>query len=278
VDQKRYEEAIGQLKHLQQEYPKEDEIRYTLAEAYEKAGALPEAEKVLTDLAARPTEKRTPDAPLSARPALALAGLYERAGKLEDAAGSFENALRAEPTSMVALQGLSRVRQQQKKPEAAAAFVEDLALSDSATPLLPAVGAVRQLYLQNKAFDKYLAFTKRLVDKYPEVRDARYIRARSLTEDMPEHKPSEAERTEAVDLYRKIVVRNPNDVIVQLQLAQQLEALGKKEEAIAAYKAMLKVSPQNTEAQTALHRLGATASAPVAPAPPPLKEGASGGR
>ena len=259
MEQQKYPEAVSELTRLRRENPDDREIGYTLAEAQEKAGLPDQAEKTLTELAAvsAPKAGTAEIAPPDARPLVAKAGLYERANKIEDAGIAYEDALRLDSSNVVALQGLSRVRQKQGKSEMASAFLEELALSDAATPSLAALGGARQLHLQTKTTKQFVEFTKRLIEKYPDNRDALYTRARILTEETADYKPDDASREEAVALYDKILKKDFSDRNAQLKKAQQLETLGKKDDAMAAYRAVQKTDPNNSDANAAISRLTA---------------------
>lgn len=280
--QKRAGEAIPLLTTLVQQNPDLNEARYALADAYEQANRFVDAERVLLDLrdkaardAARqanqdltkPSAPNVPGAPSpgtkvveDARPLRALAGLYERADKLEEAAISYEDALRLDPQNKEAMFALNALRQKQNKPQAATEYLHTIALADPTTPNLPAIGAARQLHVANQTLGQYVTWTKEVLAKYPENRIAQYIRGRAVTEE----KPTEVDRKEAVGLYERILEKNPNDSEVRLQAAQQYEALGRKEDAIKSYRALLNLNNQNTEALAGLRRLGATpANAPA---------------
>ena len=253
IEQKKYDEAARRLLQLSSEEPNNDEVRYLLADVYEKAGQPEKGEAILLEILNRPPDPTGKPAPLPARPRLLLAEMYERAQKWDDAAAQYEEVLRLNAMQTNALFALQRVREKQAKPDAAAQFLEGLALAGDKEPNLPAVGGVHQLYQENKSWDKWRAFTAQVLAKYPDNRNAIYLRARSLTEQAPD----ENARREAIALYEKIIKKDANDTEAQRNLARELEALGRKAEATAAYKALLKSQPTDTDAATALQRLGA---------------------
>lgn len=236
MERKMYAEAAAELRRLNRENPGEKEILYTLADAQEKAGQTEQAEKTLQEVAAL-MAKSSPEndpavtginqatglPPRDVRPLTAKAGLDERLGKTEEAATAYEEALRLDPTNIEAIQGLSRTREKLGKPEMAAAFAESLVLEDAKKPSLPALGAARQLHLQTKTTAEFIAFTKRLIEKYPDDRDALYARARILTDETADYKPAAAARTEAISLYDKILKKDANDKNAQTQRAALLQ-------------------------------------------------------
>ncbi len=74
---------------------------------------------------------------------LSLADALARAGRLEDAAGAFEELLAAESESEIALMGLAMVRRQQQRLEDAEdALVRLLAVNDRSVPARLALGGV----------------------------------------------------------------------------------------------------------------------------------------
>jgi cytochrome c-type biogenesis protein CcmH/NrfG len=251
--------------------PKEDEIRYVLAEAHEQAGQFFDAERILSELRDRaakenqakllqaaqqvqsqtPSEKAPPSPVENTRPLRALAGLYERAGKLNEAALAFEDVLRVDPQSREALFALNTIRTKQNRPGATAEYLERLALVEETEPNLPAIGALRQLHVANQTLSEYESFTQRMLAKYPENKIAQYIRGRAITDE----NPTEADRKEAVGLFKRILDKSPNDTESRFQLATQYEALNQKAEALAAYEAVVRISPGNTQAQEAVRRL-----------------------
>jgi tetratricopeptide (TPR) repeat protein len=222
-----YSEAVAELTRLRREYPDVKEISYALAEAQEKYGQMEAAEKTLQDIVVRSakttvesgqaTNGNSGKSGVDVRPLTAKAEFYERIGKSDDAARAYEDTLRLDPTSKLALLGLSRVREKQGKPDAATTFVENLTLEDPKKPFLPALGAAQQLHIQTRTTAAFVAFTKRLLEKYPDVREVQYARARALTEEGSDYKPDAAARTEAIALYDKMLKNNAFDKEAQLQ-------------------------------------------------------------
>ncbi|MDX1932425.1 MAG: tetratricopeptide repeat protein [Capsulimonadales bacterium] len=254
LEAKRFDEAISTLLRLQTEHPKEDAIRYLLADAYERSDRKEKAEAVLREMVDRSADPTRRNAPPDPRPRLALAELYERSNAWDEAATLYEDVLRYETMNVTALFALSRVREKGNKPDAAVDFLTVLATANDREPSLPGVGAIHQLYLNQGKLDRYLEFTKALLAKYPENRNARYIRARSLTEGTPD----ENARREAASLYQAIVESNADDIEARRNLAKEWEALGRKDDAVGAYREILKKRATDTDALASLRRLGAS--------------------
>lgn len=248
TDLQRSDEAITELQRLRQENPNEDSFRYALATVYEKGGHPIQAEKILMEMATRTAVR--PEDTLAGN--IALAEFYERTERWDEAGKSYEDALRLNPLSAPATAGLVRVRTKQGKPDQPVEFLESIALADPERPNESATQAVLQIYRLNSAVLKLQSFTERLLAKYPNERSALYARAYATTLNAP----NETTRTEAIALLKKIVEKNPLDAEAQYLLAVQYEMLGKKEEAITTYKAVLLLTPRNKEVQAALKRLG----------------------
>jgi tetratricopeptide (TPR) repeat protein len=208
--------------------------------------------QAVKDAQTRPAGQQAPPTPTeNTRPLRTLAGLYERAGKLDEAALAYEDVLRVDPQSREALFALNAIRTKQNRPGEVAEFLERLALMEDGEPNLPAVGALRQLHVANRTLPQYVAFTAKLLAKYPENHIAQYVRGRAITEE----NPTEKERQEAIGLYQRILDKSPSDTESRFRLATQYEALNRKAEALAAYEAVVRAAPGNTQAQEAVRRL-----------------------
>jgi predicted Zn-dependent protease len=260
MEQKRYDEAITELKRLEQENPREDAVRVVLSEAYEKTGKFAEAERILKEMADRPREQ-----PADMVAAITgLGALYERAEKWDEAATNYEDALRFQLQAAEPLAGLKRVRAKQNKPEAVTDFFEKLAFTENNIPNSPAISLVYRIHQENKTMDRYRDFTKRLVEKYPESYVALIVRARAILEPA---NPTTEIRQEAFTLAKKIAAQNPSDKDGQTILADQAEALGKKEDAIEAYKMLLRINPRDEQAAASLRRHGVDPNTVLNPQP-----------
>jgi superkiller protein 3 len=260
MEQKQYDEAITELKRLERENPREDAIRIVMSEAYEKSGKFADAERILKEMADRPREQ--PADMVAA--VTGLAALYERAEKWEEAATNYEDALRFQLQAAEPLAGLKRVRAKQNKPEAVTDFVEKLAFTENNIPNGPAISFVYRLHQENKTMDRYRDFTKRLVEKYPESHVALIVRARAILEP---GNPTPEIRQEAFTLAKKMAAQNPSDKDAQTILAEQSEALGKKEDAIGAYKMLLRINPRDEQAAASLRRHGVDPNTVLNPQP-----------
>jgi tetratricopeptide (TPR) repeat protein len=244
------------------------ELRYALADAQEKAGQYAEAENTLIKLAgeARDTENKV-------RAQTAVATFFERRNRQEDAAQSYKDALTIDPASIVARVGLRRVYDTLKKPEEAPAFLESLALASPDSPDLAAAASVAQYYTEDNQREKYLTFARRAAARYPKSPDALKLYARALQQSSG-GELSPGTRQEISSLYRQITVLDPKNADAFFQIGVQEEALGKKEEAIAAYKAAAAEDEagggqEMGKAKVALARLGI-----MLPATKPVPSGA----
>lgn len=248
MDQERYEDAIAVLQQIRRENPTADPPLYLLAAAYEKVKRPAQTENLLLEVISR-TSGRPGENVLAV---LTLGGFYERSERWEESAEQYEKVLRVAPLHAEAMAGLGRVGGKQGKPERAMTFLESLVYADPSRPNPAAIQAIIQMTRQNKAPEKYLAFTERLLAKYPMDPIALTVRARALTDD----KPTEAARREAIALYKKILDQNPNEPETLYQSGVQYEALGMKQEALTAYQGVLRAKPQHAEAKAAIKRLG----------------------
>ncbi|MBC8102958.1 MAG: tetratricopeptide repeat protein [Cytophagales bacterium] len=272
LERKRHDEAVADLSRLAAENPgveESREIRYALAVAQERAGRTAEAEKTLTRLVEE--GKDTGD---KVRANVAAGAFYERFNRLEDAVQRYQDAASADPGSNPARVGLRRVFDTLKRPEAAVAYLEMIAFSPPDAPDLAAVASVAQFYREDNTPGKYLDFARRAAEKYPRSAIALKLYAQTLLESGGSPPKTET-RQGAIDLYRQASLLDPKDADAFYQLGLQTEALGRKEDAIAAYKSAVVVpaSAAGTDsanaserARVALTRLGvAVPPALVAP-------------
>ena len=266
MDRQRYSEAAGDLTQLAAEnrgVEESREIRYVLANAQEKAGQKDEAEKTLTVLAGEAKDKET-----RLRAQTAVAALYERTNRLEDAADSYKEVISADPSSTVARVGLRRVYETLKKPQAAAEYLESMALAPKDGPDLEAASAVAQYYIEDNTREKYLGFAQRAAAKYPKNTDALKMYAQALLQNNSGD-PKPQVRRQIADLYRQATTIDPKDADSFYRIGMQREALGEKNEAVNAYKsaALAEETAANTQSvqrsKSALTRLGVSLPAPA---------------
>ncbi|MES2461910.1 MAG: tetratricopeptide repeat protein, partial [Armatimonadota bacterium] len=266
IERQRYAEAVTDLARLASEnrgVEENRELRYALADAQEKAGQQKEAENTLTKLTdeAKGTEAKV-------RAQTAVAAFYERHNRQEDAAQTYQEALTVDPASIAARVGLRRVFDNMKKPEEAAQFLESLALAGVEGPDLAAAGSVAQYYTEENTRDKYVAFARRAAAKYPKSQDALRLHAQALQSRGGDLKPEI--REEIASLYTQMTVLDPKNAEAFYQIGVQREAMGKKEDAILAYKSAAAIEDENRggqaagKAKTALARLGITLPATTA--------------
>ena len=237
----RFGEESGELRNLIAEEPNNDILRRRLAEALERAGRPAEAEQQYLGLI-----QRAPATDLTYR--LALIGMHERIGKLDQAAQETEDLVTLRTGSDEARALLIRLRTTQKRTEAIAPFFEKIALSEPNHPNAYLVNALDAWFQSQKTPEKYLVFTQKVVETYPKSHQAWKRRAAALekTKTLPE----------ALAAWQKATEVDNNDSEAPLMLGKLLEELGKKTEAIAAY--TLSVKRQRTDpALGALRRLGA---------------------
>jgi tetratricopeptide (TPR) repeat protein len=261
IERQRYKEAVEDLSRLVAENrgaEENRELRYALADAQEKAGESTDAETTLTKLGTDAKDSET-----KVRAYSASAAFYERRNRPEDAIQSYKDALTIDPASIIARTGLLRVFDIQKKPDAAAAFLESLALSGLDGPDPAAVSSVEQVYNEVNARGKYLDFARRVAAKYPKNPDALRLCAQALQKSNGADQKSEI-RQEIIGLYQQITTLDPKNSEAFYQIGLQQEALGKKEDAISSYKnaATLEEEARTTQApgkaKVALARLGIT--------------------
>jgi tetratricopeptide (TPR) repeat protein len=261
IERKRYGEAVTDLSRLAAENrgaEENRELRYALADAQEKAGQYAEAEATLIKLAGEMKDTET-----KVRASAAVASFYERRNRPGDAIQVYKDALMIDPGSIVARTGLRRVYDNMKQPEAAAAFLESLALAGKESPDLAASASVAQYYTEENRREKYVVFARRAAVKYPKNPDALKLYAQALQHSgTGEMKPET--RQEISRLYRQIADIDPKNAEAEYQIGVQQEALGNKEEAISAYKRAAALETEASgaaamgKAKVALARLGIT--------------------
>ncbi|MBB6052247.1 tetratricopeptide repeat protein [Armatimonas rosea] len=237
----RFAEEASELRHLTTEEPTNDAFRLRLAEALERAGKPSEAEETYKTLIARaPTN--------DLRYNLALIGLHERTGKVDQAIQELEELIAIRTSSVEARTQLIRMRKEQKRPELAVDFFEKVALSEAGQPNILLCRALDELCQELKLPERYLAFTQKSLEVYPKSNLAWKRRGQSL---------DAAKRySESVAAFEKAGELDTRDPEAPFLLGRLQEAQGKKAEAIAAYTASIK--RQRTDpAVDALKRLGA---------------------
>lgn len=284
IGQSRYKEAIDLLISLRSENPKEIAVPYLLTDALEKSGKIAEAEAILRGLATPPPAPVGTASPAQKADVTtaqgALGGFYERNKKWDEAATEYETVLQTDAARKEAVFGLARVRELQKKPAEAGAFLESLALLSVTEPNFAAVSSAQKLYQQQAvpagsqdtshvifANDKYKALTKKLVARYPKNRDALVLRVQVL---MSAKERTADERTEAADFLTRLLILNPADSDANVQLGRLSEEGGQKAEAVTFYTKAIQLDRQNTQAASALRRLNVPfpgSLPPVAPTP-----------
>jgi tetratricopeptide (TPR) repeat protein len=267
----RYDDAVTEVRKVLKAEPENIELQYALANALARAKQGDEAVEILQGL----VKKAPRDEVAKAKGALAQA--YEVLGRPDDAAKVYEEILAADALLAPARDALVNLRAAQNRPDAAAEFLERLALAGEEGPNMDAVNSVRELYtLGPKARPElYVAFAKRVAEKYPKRPEALGNAATAILKwNNPGASPGPAERQAALDLYRRAAEIDPKDPEARFQMALQLEALGKKDEAVAAFQETLRLDPNSQGAVNALKRLGVAAPAPSAA---PGGGGANGG-
>ena len=260
IAQSRYDEAIANLSALRAENPKEVSYSYLLADALEKNKKTAEAEAVLQSmipsvLPGKPLPPEAAAASVVAR--LSLAGFYERTNKLTEAGDEYEAILRNEAARSEAVLGLYRVREAEKKPESAGAFIESLVFAAPTEPNVGAVAAAQRLYQTQSgqvAGESYQKLTQKVASAYPKNRDALVVRIQVLMSGTERTAP---QRTEARDLLNRLLAINPADAEANVQLGRLAEEDKQAKDAIAFYTKALVIDRQNEPAIAALRRLNA---------------------
>lgn len=239
----RFAEEAAELRGLLVEEPNNEALKVRMASVFEQANQLDEAERMWDTLI-----RESPGNALRYR--LSRVGLYERGGKLDRAFQELEDLVSLRTDSAEARTVLLRLRTAQKHPEAAYELFEKVALSEPIQPNPNLVSALNDLY-QDKQ-EKFLAFTQRAVTTYPKSPIAWRLRAQTLLRPplTPEH------RAEAAASLKKVTELDQSDPSAPLEWGKQLEALGKRAEAIAAYTLSVQ-RRRSPEALAALTRLGA---------------------
>ena len=239
----RYADEAEELRRLLVEEPNNEALQIRLAGVLEQAGQSAEAERAWTTLI-----RESPGNALHFR--LSRIGLYERTGKLDQAIQELEDIVSLRTDSAEARTALLRLRTSQKQPERAYELFEKVALSEPLQPNPNLVSSLDELYRDQPA--KFLAFTQRAVATYPKSPIAWRLHTQTLLRPpiTPEH------RTAAVAGLKQITELDPGDANAALEWGKQLEALGKRTEAIAAYTLALQ-RRRSPEALAALTKLGA---------------------
>ena len=251
----RKSEAVAELTALSQENPKEDAFIYALADAQENAGHPDAAERTLTGILTR-----YQNAPRMGQQARILLGeLQVRQNRLDDAAARFEDALRLDPLDTRALPNLTKVREQQKRPEAVGQFLEAGALSGDRTPPPGWQQAVERQYRQYNQPERLLAFSKRAAEKYPNDRPTLLGRVAAL---MPDGLKRDSDLKEMDTLLARLLLLDPNDARGHFYLGQVREAQQRPIDAIAEYTQSVRLTTDSSEASQALRRLNAPVPVP----------------
>lgn len=237
----RFGEEATELRNLASEEPANEVFKIRLAESLERAGKIDEAEDVYKGLIARSQVN-------DLRHNLALISLHHRTGKTALAISELEDLLTLRTSSIEARKLLVKIRKEQKRPEAAIAFFEKVALSEAGQPNPYLSQALEELCKEVGMPEKYLAFTQKATEVYPKSGQAWKRRGQALetAKSLPE----------ATVAFQKATDVDPNDPEAPLALGRILEAQGKKPEAIAAYTLAVKRQRSDVGA-AALQRLGA---------------------
>lgn len=251
----RFDDAVAELRRLVAEEPSE-EARFRLAENLDRAGKRDEAEREIRSLMEGAKDR--------VRAQLALAGLHERTNRLDDAARVCEDLVQSHPEVGAAVEGLRRIRTAQGRKADADAFLETVALAGDG-PNAALMVAIDRHSIADGAPERYAALTERAVARFPKNRLALALRAQQLLRG----RVSDAARAEAAALYGRIAALAPEDSDPPFQQGRLLQAIGRRDEAIAAYRESVR-RKRGGPAETALKALGITIPAEK-PADPPKK-------
>ncbi len=170
LDREMWDKAAAEYEKVLAEEPNEDSLRYPLAYAYEKMGRVDEAQKMLEGLATK-----AGGGPKALQPKTALAGLHERAKRLDDARRLYEEVLVVDPRHRDARSGLQRVGEAMGKPDLAFDLLNRIATASPQTPNLEAALSLEELLTQGAKtdYDRYVAFARSLAEKYPGSTEAK---------------------------------------------------------------------------------------------------------
>lgn len=173
---------------------------------------------------------------------------YESLDRFEEALADFTQYIKLRPKEADGYNERGIVYEQMKK--------YDLALADynKGLQLDPKDAIVYHnrggLYLKLKQLDKALADMNRSIELNPKSVRARFVRG-GVYHEMKQY-------VKAIADYRTAVALDPKGeaTAAQYEMGESLEALGKKEEAIAAYKKAIEQNTRVKDAQESLKRLG----------------------
>ncbi len=184
--------AVGPLSEAVELLPSQSRPRYLLGLAQERSGDLAGA--------ALSFDGVTHLDPKDADAFTHLGGLLLRLGKPSEAEGKFRQALEIAPKSVRALQGLAQSLELQKKPEAAEAYRNYLAVEpgDAATKEF----LIRSL-LEQKKYDEALAELEKLPASDPPRLEAQKLRADILI--------GQKKTDEAITVLQQAIQQAPND-------------------------------------------------------------------
>jgi tetratricopeptide (TPR) repeat protein len=205
---RRYADAVAEIEKVIAEEPQAPILRYALADAYLKAGRAEEAEKAAQELVAKARPEEV------ARSRSLLARVFEETGRLDLAAQGYEEALAADAADADARAGLVRVREKQGKRGAAGEYLEALATANPAAPTKDALAALEALYTRGAKAEpaKWVAFARRVAEKYPDSREALSAAAGALLRwSNPDRPATKADQEAALALYRRVLELDPAD-------------------------------------------------------------------
>ncbi len=237
----RFADEVTEVRNLLVEEPTNESLKARLAEALERAGKLPEAEEAYKALIAR-----SPANDLKYR--LTLIGLHERMGKIDLAIQELEELISLRTGSEEARAALIRLRTAQKRPEAAAAFFEKVALSEAGQPNPYLTDALDELYQAMRTPEKFIEFLKKAAETYP--KSGPTWRRLAYRLEFSKRYP------EALICWQKLIDIDTTGSEAPFMAGKILEDQGKKSEAIIAYTLSVK-RKRSTAGTAALQRLGA---------------------
>ena len=115
-------------------------------------------------------------------------------------------------------------------------------------PLILALDRTREIYLETGDYQEAIDILTTAASRRTDQPQAFALLAQALT--------GNGQLQQATLAWQQAVTLAPNNAIYRNQLGDVLQEVGKRDDAIAAYREVLKLAPENQHAQEELGRMG----------------------
>lgn len=244
-------EAVEHLEAVLAAQPEASSVHYPLAMAYRSLGRLDEAREHAASRGAggvsftEPLAEELRGKAGSAHFHVALADQALLAGKLDVAVEGYRKALRADPESPQAHQGMGQALEKKGDLEGAENHFRKAWALDSSNPYYAYyLGRIRMLRSDPREAGELLREALRLDPSFDEA----HVRLAEILE-------SVGRPDEALQHYDRLLTLQPESRSARLRRAQLLRGMGRVEDAKAGLEELLRLDPRDAEARVSLATL-----------------------